>query len=100
MMRKTYTIYEFEWMVVEVNAFWTRKHMTFTMKSKKIYFLSRICDKDMVDKSEFAWHRQYDLCPMYDAENDGPLKMFLVNGTKGNTEIANVFKKYNMKLLW
>ena len=37
---------------------------------------------------------------MYDIEKDGPLKMFLVNGTNGNSEIAVVFKKYNMKLPW
>ena len=47
----------------------------------------------MVDKSEIAWHRQQDLCPMYDAKKDGPLKMFPINKTKGNSEITIVFQK-------
>ena len=99
-MREAYTISEFEWMVVEINALWRRKHRTLNMKSKRIPFFCRICNRDMVDKSELAWHRQQDLCPMYDAKKDGPLKMFPVNGTKGNAEIAAMFKKYNMKLPW
>jgi hypothetical protein len=40
------------------------------------------------------------MCPLYDAMKDGPLKMFSVNGAKGNYEIAAVFKMYKMKLLW
>ena len=98
--REAYTISEFEWMVVKVNALWRRKHKTFNMKSKRIHFFCRICNKNMVDKSELAWHRQQDLCLMYDSKKDGPLKMFPINGTKGNSEIATVFKKYNMKLPW
>ena len=99
-MREAYTISEFEWMVVEVNALWRRRHKTFSMKYKRIPFFCRICNRDMVDKSELGWHRQQDLCPMYGAKKDGPLKMFPVNGSKGNSEIAAVFKKYNIKLPW
>lgn len=99
-MREVYTLSEFDWMVVEVNALWRRQHRTLTMKSKRIPFFCRLCNKDMVDKSELAWHRQQDLCPLYDATKNGPLKMFPVNGAKGNSEIAAVFKMYKMKLPW
>ena len=99
-MREAYTLSEFDWMVVEVNTLWRRQHRTLNMKSKRIPFFCRLCNKDMVDKSELAWHRQQDLCPLYDVTKDGPLKMFPVNGAKGNSEIAAVFKMYNMKLPW
>ena len=36
-MREAYTNSEFEWMVVEVNHLWRRKHTTFNMKSKRIH---------------------------------------------------------------
>ena len=99
-MREAYTTSEFDWMVVEVNALWRRKHRTLATKSKRIPFFCRLCNRDMVDKSELAWHRQQDLCSMYDAKRSGPLKMFPVNGAKGNSEIAAVFRTYNMKLPW
>lgn len=99
-MREAYSISEFDWMVVEVNALWRRKHRTVNMKAKRIPFFCRLCNRDMVDKSELAWHRQQDLCPMYDALKDGPLKMFPVNGAKGSSEIAAVFKTYKIKLPW
>lgn len=99
-MREAYSISEFDWMVVEVNALWRRKHRTVNMKAKRIPFFCRLCNRDMVDKSELTWHRQQDLCPMYDAVMDGPLKMFPVNGAKGNSEIAAVFKTYKIKLPW
>ena len=50
-MREAYTLSEFDWMVVEVNALWRRKHRTLNMKSKRIPFFCRLYNKDMVDKS-------------------------------------------------
>ena len=99
-MREAYSISEFEWLVVEVNALWRRKHRALKQKSKRIPFFCRLCNENMVDKSELAWHRQKDLCVLYDRKKDGPLKMFPVNGAKGNSEIAAVFRTYNMKLPW
>ena len=99
-MREAYTISKFEWMVVEINTLWWRKHTILNKKLKRISFVCCLCNKDMVNKYELAWHMQQDLCPMYDVVKDEPLKMFPVNGNKGNSEIATVFKKYNMKLPW
>ena len=99
-MREAYTQSEFDWLVVEVNALWRRKHRTLKMKSKWIPFFCRLWNTNMVDKSELAWHRQQDLCSMYSAKKDGLLKMFPVNGAKDNSDLKAVFTKYNIKLMW
>lgn len=39
-MKEAYTIFKFEWMVVEVNDLWRRKHKTLNMTSQRIPFFA------------------------------------------------------------
>lgn len=51
--RDTFTMYEYNWLMLEVNMFWTRANTTLSGSDKrnKIPSISKYCNQDMVDKA-------------------------------------------------
>ncbi|KAG0622925.1 hypothetical protein M758_3G134000 [Ceratodon purpureus] len=98
--RDAFTWSEYEWLMVEVNTLWRRAKAEVIGSGirKKIPFVCRHCNQDMVDKSYLGWHRQTDQCNGYDMAKQGMLKIFPSMGQDGNKAARAVFTKYGMNI--